>query len=476
MAIKRYVATKDTTITNAFMSNLTKRGTKANMGESDVLEVFSLFGQANLTSSELSRILIDFPVSQIIQDRNNLLLPQSGNVQFILKLSNAEHGYTTPKKFNLSIFPLSSSWQEGNGLDMENYTDLDTANWLSSSSSTAWLSPGSDYLSGTEIQNYFEKGIEDLEVDITSIVESWITGSLQPNGLLIKLPNSLETEANTYYTKKFFSRGSQYFFKKPWIEARFNNAISDDRNYFYNSSSLAPEQENINKIYLYNRHRGNLIDIGNLTGSLYCSVYTGTLGPSGNPLILENSPSNDSYIQASRIRKGIYEAQIVIKTDAGYVFDVWHDGNGTYFYTGSAITIKNSDGDDEEDNQIPDYSLNITNLKSVYSSKEQARLNLYIRNKNWDPTIYTVARSNAENHTVRNAYYKIFRVIDNLTVIPYGTGTLEYTKLSYDGKGNYFDLDMSILEPGYTYGIKFLFKEFDLQQEQREIFKFRVEE
>lgn len=476
MAIKRYIASKDTTITNAFMPNLKTRGIKANMGESDVLEVFSLYGQANITSSELARVLIDFPVSQIIEDRNNLILPQSGNVQFILKLNNAEHSSTTPKKINLAVFPLSSPWQEGGGLDMESYTDLDTANWASSSSGIAWNNSGSDYVTSSFVQQYFEKGIEDLQLDITNIVESWITGSLAPNGLLIKLPDSLETESKSYYTKKFFSRGTQYFFKRPWIEARFNSAISDDRNYFYNSSSLAPAADNINKIYLYNRHRGHLVDIGNLSGSLYCSIYTGTLGPSGAPLVLENSPSNDSYIQASRITRGIYEAQIAIKTDAGYIFDVWHDGHGMYFYTGSAITIKNSDGDDEEDNQIPDYSLNITNLKSTYSNNEHARLNLFIRNKNWDPTIYTVARSNAENHTVRKAYYKVYRILDNLTVIPYGTGSVEHTRLSYDAKGNYFDLDMSLFEPGYTYGIKFLFEEFGLQQEQREVFKFRVED
>ena len=63
MAIKRYGATKTNTITNAFQSNLSTRGTGSNMGEADVMEVFSLYGQANAgTSRELSRVLVDFPV------------------------------------------------------------------------------------------------------------------------------------------------------------------------------------------------------------------------------------------------------------------------------------------------------------------------------------------------------------------------------------------------------------------------------
>ena len=72
MAIKRYVANADTTITNAFKADLTTRGTGSNMGAADVLEVFSIYGQSVTTGSgadsgeqtqELSRILLQFPVS-----------------------------------------------------------------------------------------------------------------------------------------------------------------------------------------------------------------------------------------------------------------------------------------------------------------------------------------------------------------------------------------------------------------------------
>ena len=44
MAIKRYYASKDNTITNAFEENLKTRATDANMGASDILEVFSIYG------------------------------------------------------------------------------------------------------------------------------------------------------------------------------------------------------------------------------------------------------------------------------------------------------------------------------------------------------------------------------------------------------------------------------------------------
>ena len=104
---------------------------------------------------------------------------------------------------------------------------------------------------------------------------------------------------------------------------------------------------------------------------------------------------------------------------------------------------------------------------------------LFIREKDWSPTIYTVASTQIEPTIIENAYYRLFRIQDNFEVVPYGTASsTQHTLLSFDVSGNYFDFDMSILEKGYMYGFKFA---FDLQQngqieEQPYIFKFRVEE
>jgi len=50
--------------------------------------------------------------------------------------------------------------------------------------------------------------------------------------------------------------------------------------------------------------------------------------------------------------------------------------------------------------------------------------------------------------------------------------------MSYDESGNYFDLDMNLLEPGYEYGLKFSFYDNQLSSwvEQDKVFKFRVED
>ena len=115
MAIKRYYATLDNTITNAYKTDMTPRGSSSNMGASDILEVFSLYGLQNSQSSELSRALIQFPIDQIQTDRSASTIPISGNVDFYLRLFNAKHSQTLPKNYNLIIAADEKSWSERTG-------------------------------------------------------------------------------------------------------------------------------------------------------------------------------------------------------------------------------------------------------------------------------------------------------------------------------------------------------------------------
>ena len=97
MGIKRYTATKDNTLTNAFQSNLTTRGTGSNMGLADSVEIFSIYAQASSASNEQAKTLLQFPVlssdvttldspSTIQADRTAGKIPESGSVDFYLRL------------------------------------------------------------------------------------------------------------------------------------------------------------------------------------------------------------------------------------------------------------------------------------------------------------------------------------------------------------------------------------------------------
>ena len=108
------------------------------MGQSDILETFHIYAQATTSSSELSRILIEFDTTAINTDRSAELIPASGSVSFFLKMFDAEHSQTTPKDFTIEVQAVSQSWNEGLGLDMEDYSDLDASNYISASSGHPW--------------------------------------------------------------------------------------------------------------------------------------------------------------------------------------------------------------------------------------------------------------------------------------------------------------------------------------------------
>ena len=519
MAIKRYFATKDNTITNAFKSNLTTRGTGSNMGQSDVLEVFSIYGQASSSSglsSESSRVLIEFDTTDVAADRTAGDIPASGSVSFYLKMYNAKHGQTLPKSYTMEVKAVTGStgtreWEEGFGLDMEGYTDLTAggtgSNWVNRKSATAWTTQGGDYANpntdlSSSFTQVFDDGTEDLEIDVTTLVEQWINSAgnvLGPKnnyGFGVMLSSSHETEGRSYYTKKFFARGSEFFFKRPVLEARWDSRDLDNRGNFIYSSSLATADENLNKIYLYNYFRGQLRNIPGIgTGNIYVSLFSGSAdnsAPSGGALELVVDGTHVTHASRNRVvtgsysSKGIYTASVALtaaSTPLATVYDVWFSGSDTIadaagasiqYRTGSIIP-----------STVESYSIapsdkfvtNITNLKSVYSTSETARFRVFVRSKDWCPTVYSVASKVAENTEIESGSYKIFRIIDELDVVPYGTGSDLHTAMSYDMSGNYFDFDMSMLQEGYMYGIKFTYYNNSIGNwiEQPEVFKFRVE-
>ena len=625
MSILRYTASADNTITNAFQEDLATRGTGSSMGQSDILEIFSIYGQASTGSSEASRVLINFPISKIKSDRTSGKIPAPGSVNFILKMYNAAHGNTNPENFDLYVAPLSQSWDEGRGLDMENYTDLTYdkigSNWINakptSSKATAsitvsgtptnaltmtitdvtgtstvitssaalgagtatdtsfsnvgtpeqirnamtlaitngsagitatnvstdkitltqdtagplgdtaitnnldnvtsdakfsgggrWTSVGGDFLTADAVTKNMPTGLEDLEIDVTTIVEKWILGSAGGEydnyGFMIKYTNEYESyfsssngqnsgsvihnpagQTHSYYTKKFFGRGTEFFFARPVIEAQLTDQKKDNRGNFQVSSSVLPAANNKNKIYYYNYSQGQLVDIAGDSSiqpvvKLY---YSSASVPTGDPRgFLRGSDNNaQSSISATRESTGVYYVEIaatssIVTSTYPYLVDVWAMPDGTEFYTGSAITpiIHNPGSSRSRDT----YVVSIKNLQRTYSPKDNVRFRTYIRKKNWSPSIYTVAQNSPQNLIIEDAIYKVERVVDNLEVIRYGTGSIKYSSLSYDSEGNYFDLDMSLFEKGYQYAIMLSFYDGYVGSyvEQPYKFKFRVDE
>ena len=504
MSIKKYFAISDNTITNAYDEALSQRGTGSNMGQSDILEVFSIYAQQSSASAELARTLIQFNIPAITSDRAAGSIPASGSVSFYLKMYNAEHSYTLPKNYHLEVNSISANWEEGDGLDMDNYTDLTYdvtgSNWIKRAGSTSWTTQGGDYHTDTSssFKQHFEVGTEDLEIDITTLVEQWVNsggnvlGSKTNYGVLVRLSGSQEATSSlsppgggatkSYYTKKFFARGTEFFFKKPSIEARWNSTRRDDRGSLYLSSSIAPGSENLNTLFLYNYIRGRLRDIAGATTQIPVLNFYYASGsvPEGSAVYFRNS-SNEAvnFLSASRVSEGVYKAQFsitssVVTSTYPYLVDVW-TYSGSEVQTGSAMTPVDFEAENYDVSNV--YVLTMPKLLKKYSNKKTERFRLFVRDKGWSPNVFTKAVSTIKSKIIESASFQIMRVADQEVVIPYGTGSDNYSMLSYDVSGNYFDFDMSLLESGYTYAFKYSFYDdaVGAYREQPYLFKFKVE-
>ena len=585
MGIKRYTANADTTITNAYKANLNTRGTDANMGLADSLEVFHIYGQESSSSAENSRVLINFPVTDIISERSAGEIPASGSVSWFLRVHNVAHPSTLPRNYNMTILAVSSSWDEGTGMDMEEYSDVGATSWLyrndtpaaatgtitvtSNPSSgnftvtvagttvtvtrgvsttatataiktalnndvtigalvtatslaavvtitadtggsagnyaysatngngtitaagsimtgglayTLWTAEGGDYhASTTGSTAYFDDGTEDIEIDISHLVEEWVkglSGGAKGNiyGVGIRMEN--ESAFSSSYTKKFSARGSQYFYSRPTLEARWDSATKDDRGNFYYSSSLAPAADNLNDVYLYNYSRGRLVDIPGIGSgdNIYVNLYASASDvPSGSALTL----CGGGGATGSWVSTGVYSAPLCItasSTPLTTLHDVWSNLAQTVEYHTGSITPNSLNS--SEQNSVSQVVMNITNLRDTYHRNENARFRLYTRQKDWNPTIYTKAVSTPEIYIVESGSFKVVRLIDDLDVVAFGTGSDMHTQMSFDSSGSYFDIDMSMLEAGYGYGIKFALYDggAGAWNEYPDVFKFRVEE
>ena len=635
MAIVRYTASADTTISNAFEENMITRGTGSNMGAADSLEVFSIYAQASTSSAELSRALVKFPTTTIASDRTAGTIPASGSVNFFLKVYNVKHSYTLPTDYKLTVARVTSDWEEGYGLDMDGYTDLtyngEGSNWdnctgtdvaeitkvvfgsdtpsnygagsganyitiydgpnrynfwfddgtgdsapsadgtevevdidgqstsagiagvfqtqahaqsglsatidsstvyvtsstagvvtasaivgtisgitsigiqQTGSAATPWGTPGGDFTTATAadfVDVSFADGDEDIEVDITDIVEGWIKSS-GPNanyGLMLKMSSSYETYfssstgANTgsvlhntlgakrsYYTKRFSARSSEFFFKRPAIEARWDDSRRDNRGDFFVSSSVVAS--NYNTLYLYNYVRGELQDFpGYQSTDPVMKLYrsSGSV-PEGFPQNFKRSSDDNEQasISGTRVSKGVYKVSFSVSSSAvtstfPYLVDVW-SYNNVEFHTGSAITPKTHSFTEQNPNSS--YVISVSNMREYYNPLETARFRVFVRQKDWSPTVYTKATTAIESYKAVSASYEVYRVVDDEVVIGYGTGSSpSHTRLSYDVSGNYFDLDMKLLEPGYMYGIRVSVYESSIgsYREHPNSFKFKV--
>jgi len=441
MGLFRSYSSKDSWITNRILGNdVTVKSTGSNHGLSPSLNVFS--DDTGLPSGTLglARSLIQFDITELSGKIYDEGVVPSSSVNYVLSMFDLVHGDTIPESFDLFVFPLSRSWDEGKGLDDDRDRDRGAVNWIQPTSTESWLVTGSDFLSvgfGSASQ-HFDRGSENLEVDITDIVVNWLTGAIENNGLIVKLGNVEESgTSGSYFRKAFHSRETKFIDRLPYVEARWNDVIKDNRkNFAYDAESF---------LYLYNFVRGELEDLS--------EPVTVTLRDHS----VSVSSSYEQDFVAQRVSTGIYAMSASISCSASFSsswVDIWHSGSRAYMTgTFNPLVLTSSIVD-----QYDEFDIAVTNLRAVYGVDEEARLIVSVRKRDYvtHRGFVTSGSLDMEREYIEKLYYSVENDETGEVVVSYGTGSVPHTQLSYNGDGNYFNICMKSFVPGFRYRLKFL--------------------
>jgi hypothetical protein len=453
--IYRIYPSKDTFITNYKRNNVAQTG--SNAGASEILYTFrksSVSGTSTYSSGSVARILTQFDLSSITTLTASNKAPTNG-ITYKLKMSDARHAKTLPSSYDLEIAQLTTDWDEGRGIDIDNYSDKGFANWDKAKSNAYWTAAGSDFTLSKVVTSHFDEGDEDLDVNVTSQVNDWLAGSTANRGFIIKMTSSIEDGDTDFYIKMFHARNTHYLGKRPCLEAQWDDSVKDDRTNFI--------FDNTGSLYLYNIVRGQLTNISNVgTGNNVLTVK-----------ISDASGTLATYSGSHTGIAGIYSATFALATGSysgSKFYDTWFL-NSKVYVTNSFYPQANAPSDDLEEKQ---YFFNVTNLKNEYESDELVRFRVFARNNNYNPAVVLTASSGPKPVIINKAYYRIDDDRTNEVIIPFGTGSVETTRLSYDKNGNYFDFYMSSLAPNNVYRILFLLVDNGQNQLVDKGFKFKV--
>ena len=217
--------------------------------------------------------------------------------------------------FDLIAFTVNQPWDSGTGYDYaqainmvgDNAYTLGVSNWTQAQTGVFW-SGGTGVYSGspsgiTVTTQHFDLGNENIEMDITSYVNSLILGAPN-NGLGLAFPTNLET-LNTFNLQYvgFFTNNTQTFYE-PFVETVYNNVIMDDRNNFF--------LDKANKLYLY-------------------------VNIAGNPANLDTNPAVNVYdyegnlfsaftsAQVTHETLGVYSINLIVPTTADNLETMYND-------------------------------------------------------------------------------------------------------------------------------------------------------
>jgi hypothetical protein len=211
-----------------------------NTGLDEILELSTF--ESYDSSNEVSRVLIQFPTSEINDIINTKVGSKNFDAYLKLYLANASE---LPLNYTIYSHPIAIIWNAGTGRLANSPITTDGVSWdyTQQENGNKWFLVGSipsgttgSYQSGSNIggglwwtgsnyvatQSFTQKSNKDIELKITNTVLAWNSGSIGNYGVILKHSSSLEFTTASKFETKYFSNNTHTIYP-PCLEIRWND-------------------------------------------------------------------------------------------------------------------------------------------------------------------------------------------------------------------------------------------------------------
>jgi len=289
MVIRTYIDKNNTLI----------KDSEVNTGRNPIAELY--YG-GHPSRTDYTRHLLYFDIDDLKNRWTNGELGDLSQVSHTLRMCNSSYFDTNlqaqralddkqrTSSFDLVLFRVEQDWDEGTGYDYQRFVSVESdnnityvetpSNWLYAQTLTPWTFDGvySGCPTGITITTqHFDKGNENIEMDMTTEVNDLITGGTDNYGYGIAFVCPIEeiiTLPSQYVG--FFTRHTQTYYQ-PFLQTIYNDPIKDNRKNFYKNKT--------NRLYLYsnvNSEPKNLDNLPSVTiydenGDVFSAITSGSI-------------------------------------------------------------------------------------------------------------------------------------------------------------------------------------------------------
>jgi hypothetical protein len=251
--------------------------------------------QQNTTISDIiydNRALVQFDITAISQ---SIASRDIVNPEFRLKLKVARE-FELPIQYHIYAFPISESWVMGNGYVSDNGSSQG-ANWIyrDYDGGTPWATTGSSYISSLSVTQSFNYQVGDINVDVTPIVNAWVSGTVPNNGIVL-ISGDEFAPTSSGMSLYFFSKDTNTIYE-PILDVGWSD-------FSWSTGSIITSSANISTIPA--GISGSVSDSGSISGFLF-GCFTGFGNMSFSSSIDPISGSSGSFITNS-YASGIIQA------------------------------------------------------------------------------------------------------------------------------------------------------------------------